>query len=142
MAFLDLFTSGVQKRNIGHFASIVRLAIADDVLTDGEKKLLNDMAVRLNISERKYKKILSNPDEYPIYPPVSQDNRIERLYNLTKMIFVDDEAVGKEGAIFLRVAVGLGFPTAKADKITEEAIRLAMSDTSLKDFTEAIKEIS
>ncbi len=142
MAFLDLFMSGAQKRDIGHFSSIVRLALADNVISEGEKQLLDRMAIRLNISEKKYEQILKNPDKYPINPPISHENRIERLYNLTKMIFADSEAIEKEAAILVKVGVGLGFPTDNVDKITKEAIRLAMKDTSLEDFTEAIKAIS
>ena len=142
MAFLDLFMSGAQKRDIGHFASIVRLAMADQFISNGEQKLLDRMSVRLNISERTKKKILRNPEKFPINPPVSFDNRIERLYNLTKMIFADSESIEKEASILVKVGVGLGFPTKDVDRITDEALKLAMNDINLNDFTVAIKKIS
>lgn len=142
MAFLDLFMSGAQKRNRGHFSSIVKLALADNKLSDGEQKLINRMAVRLNISERTKQKILKDPNRYPLHPPVDLDGRIERLYNLTKMIFADAEAIEKEAALLVKLGVGLGFPTDNADAIAEEAIKLTMSDASLNDFSKKIKEIN
>lgn len=141
MAFSDLFISGAQKENIAHFSSIVRLALVDEVISDGEKQLLDRMAIGLNISKRKYDEILKNPNKYPTTPLVSHDNRIERLYNLTKMIFADNEAIEKEAAILVKVGVALGFPIENVDKIAEEAIQLAMNDISLENFTKAIKSI-
>lgn len=140
MAFLDLFMSGAQRRNIGHFASIVKLALADKIITKGEQIILDRMAIRLNISDKKRAAIIKNPDNYPINPPVSYDDRIERLYNLTKMIFADSEAVEKEAGILVKVAVGLGFQTSNVDKITKEAMQLGMQEINLKDFTSAIKK--
>jgi len=37
MAISDYNLIGDQKRNIEHFASIVKLAMADNVLTEGEE---------------------------------------------------------------------------------------------------------
>ncbi|MBV1887914.1 MAG: TerB family tellurite resistance protein [Urechidicola sp.] len=142
MAFSDLFISGAQRRNIGHYASIVKLALVDEIISEGEQKLLDRMANRLNINTRLREKIRKNPDKYPINPPVGMDNRIERLYHLSNMIFADTEAIEKEAAMLVKVSVGLGFPTKNVDKVTDEAIKLAMKDTSLTDFTKAIKIIN
>ena len=37
MSISDLFDSGFQKRNQGHFAAIFRVAMSDGVITDEEK---------------------------------------------------------------------------------------------------------
>ncbi len=139
MAFLDLFTSGDQKRNISHFACIVKLALTDNVISDGEQIVLDKMAIKLNISDRLRKKILKDPDKFPIEPPVSFENRIERLFNLTSIILADDEAIEKERIFLIKVAVGLGFPTENSKKIASKAIELAMNNTSLDEFTKKIK---
>ena len=39
MGLSDYNLSGEQKQNIEHFASIVSLALADDIITEGEEKL-------------------------------------------------------------------------------------------------------
>ena len=142
MAFSDLFTRGDQKRNVGHFACIVKLALADNVISEGEQKVLDRMAIRLNISDKLKKKVLKDPEKYPIEPPVSFENRIECLFNLTAMILADDVAIEKEREILVKVVVGLGFPTNNSDTISEKAIELAMKKTSLEDFAEKIKEFN
>ena len=41
MSFSNLFDSGFKSRNQSHFAAIVRVAMADGVITDDEKKFLD-----------------------------------------------------------------------------------------------------
>jgi len=140
MAFSDLFTRGDQKRNVGHFACIVRLALADNVISEGEQKMLDRMAIRLNISDRLKKKVLKDPEKYPIEPPVSFENRIECLFNLTSMILADDEAMEKEKEILVKVVVGLGFPTDNSEMISSKAIELAINNNNLEEFTKKIRQ--
>ncbi len=142
MSISDLYSSGAHKRDIGHFANIVKLALADEIITEGEQKLLDRMARRLNISDKEQKEILKNPDKYPMNPPVDYDRRIERLYNLTKMIFIDNEVIGDEASVLRKVAIGLGFPIDNAEKVVDEAIHLALNDNDLEDFTTAIKRVN
>ncbi|MCF6348770.1 MAG: TerB family tellurite resistance protein [Flavobacteriaceae bacterium] len=142
MSISSVYLSGGHKKNMGHFASIVKLAIADEIITDGEQQLLDRLAKRLHISEEDYKKIFKNPEEYPINPPVSYDERIERLYNLTKMIYADKEVSKEEVSVLKRIVVGLGFPQDNAEKVSDEAVHLVMNDNDLEDFTKAIKRVN
>lgn len=142
MSISDLYSSGAHKRDLGHFSNIVKLALADDIITKEEQRLLDRMARRLDISETDYKEILKNPTKYSMNPPVDYDRRIERLFNLTKMIFADSEVTGDEAKVMRKVAVGLGFPTDNAEKVVDEAIHLAMNDNDLEDFTKAIKRVN
>ncbi len=142
MSISDLYSSGAHKKNRGHFASIVKLAMADDVITEGEQDLLESLAKRLDISAEEYKKIVKNPDKYPINPPVSYDERIERLYNLTQMIYADDEVSKDEVSVLKRVVVGLGFPQDNAEKVSDEALHLVMNENDLEDFIKAIKRVN
>ena len=67
MAIIDFFDNEFRKRNKEHFASIVRVAMTDDVITNGERKFLDRLANRLNISEVDYKNILKDFMSYPIF---------------------------------------------------------------------------
>lgn len=142
MSISDLYSSGQHKQEIGQFASVVKIALTDEVITEGEQKLLDRTARKLNISEVEYKKILDNPDSFPINPPVGYDESIERLYALTKMIYADNE-VDKEEVILLRkVCAALSFPLDNIEKVCDEAIHLVMNDNDLDDFTTAIKKVN
>jgi len=142
MAISDLYSSGEHKRNLGHFASVVKMAKIDDVISKGEQKLLDRTARRLNITDSEYKKILKNPDDFPMNPPIGYDASIERLYRLTKMIYADDAPSMDEVNLLKKVAVGLTFPLDNIDKVCSEAVHLIMNDNDLEDFTKAIKMVN
>jgi len=142
MGISDHNLSGKQKRNIAHFASVVRLANADGFLSEGEEVLLKRLAKRFHILEEKYKEILNNPEDYPIYTPHSYEERIEHLYDLAKMVFADNEATGDEAKVLKKICVGLGFPIDNVDKVADEAIHLVLNDNDLDEFTNAIKKVN
>ncbi|AOW21199.1 tellurite resistance TerB family protein [Urechidicola croceus] len=142
MSISDLYSSGEHKEDIGHFANIIKLALADDVVTSKERHLLDRMANRLNITDAEYKKILKNPEIYPINPPIDYDGRIERLYNLTNMIFADDEVTGDEAYVLRKIVVGLGFSSVNSEIVADEAIHLIMNNNDLEDFSKAIKNVN
>ena len=142
MGISDYNLRGEQKRNLSYFASIIRLALADGVITEGEEKLLKKMAKRFHILESKYKEILEDPEKYPVSTPHNYDERIEHLFDLTKMVYADDEVTGEEAGVLRRICVGLGFPLNNVEKVTDEAIHLILNDSDLEDFTKSIKYVN
>ena len=142
MAISDLYSSGEHKRNLGHFASIVKMAQMDDVISEGEQKLLERTARRLDITAEEFGKILENPEKFPMNPPIGYDASIERLYRLTKMIYADDAPTMEEVNLLKKIAVGLTFPLDNIAKVCSEAVHLIMNDNDLEDFTEAIKAVN
>lgn len=141
MAISDLYSSGQHKQELGHFANIVKIAKVDGKITEGEKALLIRAGKNLNITLEEFEIILKNPEKYPINPPVIYEERIERLYRLTKMILVDGEAKTAEVALMRKAAVGLRFSIENAEKVCDEAIQLVLNNNELPDFTIAIKKV-
>lgn len=142
MAISDFNLSGEQKRNIAHFASIVRLALADAVISAEEEKLLKRLAKRFHILEEKYNEILNSPEDYPVNSPHNYNESIEHLYDLAKMVYADGEATGEEAAMLKKICIGLGFPTDNAEKITDEAIHLILNNNDLDEFIKSIKQVN
>ena len=142
MSISDLYARGTHKENKSHFANIVRLALVDNTIKNGERKLLDQLAKRIGLTKEESKDIIKNHQNYPIEPPVSYDERIERLYNLTKMILADNEISKKQVFLLQRMAIGLGFLKENVKKLNYEAIHLVMNDTDLDDFTTGIKKVN
>lgn len=140
MALSDYNLSGQQKRNISHFASIVRLALADNVIEENEEKLLKRLAKRFHILEDKYNEILENYKSYPINAPQNYNERIEYLYDLVKMIYADGEVSKEEVIVLRKICVGIGFPIGNIEKVTDKAIHLVSTNDDIEDFTRAIKK--
>lgn len=142
MSISDLFDSGFKKRNEDHFAAIVRVAMDDGSISEEEKAFLDRLARNLNINEAEYKLILKDYKSHPINPPLSYDRRLERLYDLARMVYVDD--IGNESKILLltKIAVGLGFHPQNVKYIIDKALSLVNEKADLDTFTDGIKNMN
>lgn len=142
MSISDLFDSGFKKRNESHFAAIVRVAMADGIITDDEKKFLDRLAKNLNISEEDYKLILKNYKSHPINPPISYDKRLERLYDLVRMIHIDTIKGEPEMMLLKKIGVGLGFHAVNVKYIVDKALNVVSTGADLDAFMEQMKNMN
>lgn len=140
-SYSDLFDPGFKDRNRGHFASIVRVAIADGAISDQERTFLDHLADRLEISEDDYAKILENPEKYPVNPPYLQINRIERLYDLARMVYADHVLGPKQKNILKKFAVALGF-TGNIDDLVDKSLSLLVLNVDSDAFIYEIQNLS
>ena len=135
MSFSDLFNSEFKARNKGHFSAIVRVAIADGSVSKEEKEFLDKLALRLEITPEEYAEILENPLKYPINPPYSYAHRLERLYDLSRMVYVDHVLGEKQKQILTRFALALGFTPGNVHYIVDKALSLLVLGADLDTFT-------
>ncbi len=124
MSISDLFDSGFRKRNEDHFAAIVRVAMDDGKITDEEKAFLDRLAKKLDLSEFDYKQILKDYDSHPINPPLSYNKRLERLFDLSRMVFADHIKGDNEEILLRKIAVGLGFSPENVKYVVDKALTL------------------
>ncbi len=134
MSFSDLFDSEFKSRNKGHFSAIVRVAIADGALSKEEKDFLDKLAVRLEISAAEYEEILENPLKYPINAPYLHIQRLERLYDLSRMVYADHILGPKQKEILTKFALALGFTPGNVSFIVDKAMSLLMLNVDLDSF--------
>jgi uncharacterized tellurite resistance protein B-like protein len=134
MSISDLFDSEFKARNKGHFSAIVRVAIADGDLTKEEKEFLDKLAVRLEISPAEYEEILENPLKYPINPPYLHTQRIERLFDLGRMVYADHILGPKQKEILTKFALALGFTPGNVPYIVDKALSLLVMNVDLDTF--------
>jgi uncharacterized tellurite resistance protein B-like protein len=124
MSFSDLFDSEFKQRNKGHFSAIVRVALADGIVLPEEKSFLDKLASRLEISETEYEEILSDPLKYPINPPYLHVQRLERLYDLTRMVHVDHHLEDQQEVMLRKLGIALGFTPSNVNYIIAKALSL------------------
>jgi len=142
MSISDIFDSGFRKRNQDHFATIVKVAMSDKVITDGERAFLDRLANRLDISEADYKQILKDFATHPINPPTSYNTRLERLYDLSKMVYADSELGDGQATILERLGVGLGFSPENVKYVVDKALALVSNGVDLDTFVDEIKHMN
>ncbi|MFV7234098.1 MULTISPECIES: tellurite resistance TerB family protein [Flavobacterium] len=134
MSFSDLFDSEFKQRNKGHFSAIVRVALADEKFVPEEKMFLDKLAVKLEISQAEYVEILENPLKYPINPPYLHEQRLERLYDLARMVHVDHQLGDKQELLLRKIGLALGFTPENVNYIVAKALSLVDKKVDLDTF--------
>ncbi|VAW10884.1 FIG00651957: hypothetical protein [hydrothermal vent metagenome] len=140
MPILDLYQHSGHRRNLAHFASIATLAAADGEVSPQEMKLLNSFAIKLDISEADFKEVMKKSNKYPIDPPNSSEKRLERLYDLFRIIFADNKVDDDEMVLLKKYAIGLGYPSEKVDRILEKSIAIFSGRINFEDYLYLIKK--
>ncbi|UOK42924.1 MULTISPECIES: TerB family tellurite resistance protein [Flavobacterium] len=134
MSISDLFDSEFKSRNKGHFSAIVRVAMADGDMSTEAKAFLDKLAVKLEISKDEYEEIMENPMKYPINAPSIYIHRLERLYDLSRMVFVDHVLGPKQKDLLAKFALALGFTPGNVKLIVEKALSLLVLNVDLDTF--------
>lgn len=142
MSFSDLFESGFKKRNEDHFAAIVRVAMSDGIINDAEKAFLDRLATGLDITEQEYKDILKDYKSHPINAPHSYDNRLERLYDLARMIWADHIEGPDQVVLLEKLCIGLGFNPDNVKYIADKALTLVHYEVELDEFIDRMKKMN
>ena len=134
MSISDLFDSEFKARNKGHFSAIVRVAIADGTVTTEEKTFLDKLAHKLDISTGEYEEILENPLKYPINPPYLYSQRLERLYDLARMVHMDHHLGDKQDVLLRKFGLALGFTPSNVNYIVDKAMSLIDEKADAETF--------
>lgn len=133
-SFSELFDSGFKVRNKGHFSAIVRVALSDGNVTDKEREFLEKLARQLEITDEEFKEIMADPTKYPINPPYLYINRLERLYDLGRMVRLDNNLGEKQPEVLSRFALALGFTPSNVNYIVDKALKLIDKKVDLDTF--------
>ena len=139
MSFSNLYSSGFKQRNRDHFASIVRIALSDGVISKEEEAFINRTAINLEIEEQEVETIKANLDNYPINPPSTEQRRLERLYDLVRMVFADQIADEAEKKIMNRLIIGLGFPHEEVEDIINQSFEQIQKGSDEDEFVASFK---
>ena len=137
MSLSELNTQRFKSRNRDHFAAIVSLALADGKITKEEQAFINRTAINLEIDEDEVKHIIKNIDSYKINPPVLKRERLERLYDLSRMVFADNIADEAEKKLMHSLVIGLGFEQNEANSVMEKSFKEIIKGSDEDEFIAA-----
>ncbi|MGY6649560.1 hypothetical protein [Wenyingzhuangia sp. IMCC45574] len=142
MPIVNLFLSGTQKKNRGHLANIVKIARSNGKLNRDEIRLIKKIKKELNVNDVAFRKIIRNPELYPINPPANYEERIERLYALCRMLLIDKESFELSLRMLKKLAVGLGFPLQTHEVVVDTAVALSHQDTDFDTFALEVRKVN
>jgi len=139
MSFADLYSSGEHRRNLAHFASLATLASIHGEISSEEKKLLDRFANKLDITKSEYDEVLKKGNKYPIDSTPDSEKRLERLFDLFRIVYIDHEIDDEEMILIKKYAIGLGFTGEKADKVIERSIAIFGGKLDFEDYLYLVK---
>lgn len=134
MSIAELFDNEFKQRMKGRFAAVVRVLFADGKFDPDEKKFMDKLAVKLEISNEEYDEILENPLKYELNPPYLYLERLESLYNIARVVHHDHHLGDKQETLLKKFAIALGFSTSNVDYIVNKALTLVDKKVDLDTF--------
>ena len=140
MSYSKLFDSGFRKRKKDHFAAIVCIAMNVGKVNTKEKAFLDSLAQKLEISREIYAKILKDHNKHPINLPAQSEKRMERLFDLAKMVYADAIEDEIEVRLLTKIAIGLGY-SSKPQEIVRKALGIvADQNIDFEKFKEKMND--
>lgn len=134
----QLFESGKQSSQKGHFRNLVMLARVDGKVGDEEMALLMRIAKKLSLTEEQVAEIRNDKNNYPMVPPSNKWERYERLARLIKMTFVDGEIIESETKLVKRYATQLGFTDETFNEKYPLILTMLKDGKSVDEIVEAV----
>ena len=140
MSVKDLYSSNSANNKLAHFGSLASLAAVDGQIGDAEMAVLKQFAHKLQITDEQFKEVMKRENKYPIDHQVSYEKRLERFFDLMKIIFADNQVDDNEMVLLKRYALGLGFPDEQADKLIEKSVAIFTGKIDFEDFMYLVKK--
>ena len=113
-----------RKKILDNFSNLITLSLADDTISHEEQNFLDLYAKRLGLTDFEYQNVLLYPEKYQLNLAVNLEQRIEKLYNLIRIIYADHEIIRDEVVWLKRILINLGCSENNIDKVIEKAIHL------------------
>ncbi len=140
MPIVDLYRHSAKRKNLAHFATLASLAAVDGEINKQEKAVIDRFAHKLDITDAEYKEVMKKSNRYPIDPSNSLKERYERLFDLFRIIYADHQLDNDEMGLLKKYALGLGFPTSKADRIIEKSVAIFTGRIHFEDYLYLMKQ--
>ncbi|MDZ7612319.1 MAG: hypothetical protein U5K51_00250 [Flavobacteriaceae bacterium] len=138
MTIADLYHNEERIRNLADLANLYRVAKSDGAITPEEMLFLRKIAKRYDIDEEEFKKILKSPDDFPTIGYYEFEDRVERFYDMMKMISDHNRKSYQEVRVLKKVVTGLSFCVKKVDNIVDAASKIDFQNCEFEEFKEKI----
>ena len=116
------------------------LAAIDGEVNPKEKDLLDRFARKLDITDVEYAEVLSSNNKYPINPPNTSEERLERLFDLFRIVYADHEIEEEEMILINKYAIGLGYSSEAASKLIKRSIQIFGGRLDFDDYVYLVKK--
>ena len=106
---LNLSDHSIKKQNSEFFIHVVRIAMADDYVSDAEMEMLHQMGRKLGYSDPEIDTLIKTTNKSDYIPPYQLFDRFEQLFEIVKMILADGVINNSEMRLATNFALKSGF---------------------------------
>jgi hypothetical protein len=99
-----------QQANVrSHFAHLCQLALADAFVTKDELEYLTRLYTSYGLSQEEFNAIMEDAFTIPFAAPEKTMHKLEQLYDLVRMVLIDESIDERKVKLCVEVAQKLGF---------------------------------
>ncbi|MEI6900841.1 MAG: hypothetical protein WCL00_13260 [Bacteroidota bacterium] len=109
MKDLSYLDHTAKKQKIEFFIHLVRVALADDIISLSEMELLHAIGTKLGFLDHKIDELIATTDKSDYIPPYELSERFEQVHDIVKMMLADGIVDKNEMRMASGFAVKSGF---------------------------------
>jgi len=117
MNHLENFDHPQKKQNKEYFVHLVRIAKADDVVSQNELELLVRIGKNLGFTNPEIDKLIESTGKFDYVPPYELSKRFNQLYEIVKMTLADGVIDNSEMRLARGFATISGFTESEIPKL-------------------------
>lgn len=117
MNHLENFDHPQKKQNKEYFVHLVRIAKADDVVSQNELELLVRIGKNLGFTDPEIDKLIESTGKFDYVPPYELSKRFNQLYEIVKMTMADGVIDNSEMRLASGFATISGFTESEIPKL-------------------------
>lgn len=124
------------KKN--HIANLIKIAKADNKLTQEEVIFIKTVAIKLGLSSADFNEVALNVESIKSEPPVTNDGKIQVLYDILTLMSLDMTADSEEVEICKHIGGLMGFTDEQLSKVIQLSIDNLDNVLSKEQMEEAL----
>jgi hypothetical protein len=140
MNILSYTNHPVKKQNIDFFVHLVRIAIADDIISNNEMLLLHRIGSKLGFTGPEIDALIDSTAKSDYIPPNEFSKRFEQVYDIVKMTLADGVIDKDEMRLASSFAIKSGFKDSEIPKLLVLLISGIKQGINEDDLFEAYKK--
>jgi uncharacterized tellurite resistance protein B-like protein len=109
MNILNFSDHSIKKQNMEYFVHLIRIAMADDIISNTEMGLLHRLGKKLGFTEPEIDNLIAATGKSDYIPPYELSERFEQVYEIVKMTMADGVIDNNEMRLATSFASKSGF---------------------------------
>jgi hypothetical protein len=109
MNLIDISNHSIKKDNIEYFVQLIRIAMADDIISNNENELLHRIGKKIGFTDPEIDNLIETTGKANFIPPYELSKRFEQVYDIVRMTLVDGVIDKSEMRLASNFAANSGF---------------------------------